>query len=98
MENNKAAPQVKPIQVQEHTLKQLHYDVCGKLRIRSVLLGPSGSGKTVLLHSMILDLYRDCFSRIYILGPSIEADQTWRPVKDYIQKGMKVRHTIEEPI
>ena len=98
METNKKAPQVQPIKVQEYTLKQSHYEVCGKLPIRSVILGPSGSGKTVLLQSMILDIYRDCFSRIYIFSPSIEVDQTWRPVKDYIEKGMKVRNTIEEPI
>ena len=79
--DNKKAPQVQPIKVQEYTLKQSPYEVCGKLPIRSVILGPSGSGKTVLLQNMILDIYRDCFSRIYIFSPSIEVDQTWRPVK-----------------
>jgi len=96
--DNKKAPQVQPIKVQEYTLKQSPYEVCGKLPIRSVILGPSGSGKTVLLQNMILDIYRDCFSRIYIFSPSIEVDQTWRPVKEYIEKGMKVRNTVEEPI
>jgi hypothetical protein len=95
---NKKAPQVQPIKVQEYTLKQSPYEMCRKLRIRSVILGPSRSGKTVLLQNMILDIYRDCFSRIYIFSPSIEVDQTWGPVKEYIEKGMKVRHTIEEPI
>ena len=66
--------------------------------IRSVILGPSGSGKTVLLQNMIMDIYRDCFSRIFIFSPSIEVDMTWKPVKDYIEKHMKVRHTAEEPI
>ena len=96
--DNKKAPQVQPIKVQEYTLKQSPYEVCGKLPIRSVILGPSGSGKTVLLQNMILDIYRDCFSRIYIFSSSMEVDQTWRPVKEYIEKGMKVRPTIEEPI
>ena len=50
-------PKVEPIQVQEFTVKQSKYDVCGKLPIRSVILGPSGSGKTVLLQNMILDIY-----------------------------------------
>ena len=80
------------------TSKQSKYDVCGKLPIRSVILGPSGSGKTVLLQNMILDIYRDCFSRIFIFSPSIEVDMTWKPVKDYIEKHMKVQHTEEEPI
>ena len=36
---------------------------------------------------MILDIYRDCFSRIYIFSPSINVDyQTWEPVKKYIEK------------
>ncbi len=47
---------------------------------------------------MIMDIYRDCFSIIFIFSPSIEVDMTWKPVKDYIDKHMKVRHTAEEPI
>ena len=95
--NNKA-PMVEPINVKEFTVKQSKYDVCGKLPIRFVILGPSGSGKTVLLQNMIMDIYRDCFSRIFIFSPSIEVDMTWKPVKDYTDKNMKVRHTAEEPI
>ena len=91
-------PKVEPIKVEEYTVKQSKYEVCGKLPIRSVILGPSGSGKTVLLQNMILDIYRDCFSRIFIFSPSIEVDMTWRPVKEYIEKHMKVKHTAEEPI
>jgi ABC-type transporter Mla maintaining outer membrane lipid asymmetry ATPase subunit MlaF len=72
-------PKVEPIQVKEFTVKQSKYDVCGKLPIRSVILGPSGSGKTVLLQNMILDIYRDCFSRIFIFSPRIEVDMTWKP-------------------
>ena len=95
---NSKAPKVEPISVKEFTVKQSKYEVCGKLPIRSVILGPSGSGKTVLLQNMIMDIYRDCFSRIFIFSPSIEVDMTWKPVKDYIEKHMKVRHTAEEPI
>jgi len=91
-------PKVEPIKVQEFSVKQSKYEVCGKLPIRSVILGPSGSGKTVLLQNMILDIYRDCFSRIFVFSPSIEVDATWRPVKDYIEKHMKVKHTADEPI
>ena len=70
----------------------------GKLPIRSVILGPSGSGKTVLLSNLILDVYKGCFSRVYIFSPSIEVDYTWVPVKEHIEKEMKVKHTKEEPI
>ena len=37
-----------------------------RAKIKMALQGPSGSGKTVLLQNMILDLYNNCFSRIYI--------------------------------
>ena len=95
---NSKTPKVEPIHVQEFTVKQSKYEVCGKLPIRSVILGPSGSGKTVLLQNMILDIYKDCFSRIFVFSPSIEVDMTWGPVKNYIEKHMKVKHTAEEPI
>ena len=54
-----------------------------------MLVGPSGGGKTVLLTNMILGIYRDCFSRVYIWSPSINVDSTWKPVKDYIQNHIK---------
>ena len=54
-----------------------------------MLVGPSGSGKTVLLTNMILGIYKCCFSRIYIWSPSIEVDNTWKPVKDYIRDHIK---------
>ena len=57
--------------------------------MRSMLCGPSPSGKTVLLSNMILDIYRDCCSRIYIWSPSINVDSTWRPVKDFIRDYIK---------
>ncbi len=83
--NNKS-PKAEPINVKEFTVKQSKYEVCGKLPISSVILGPSGSGKTVLLQNRIMDMYRNCFSRIC---PSIEVDMTWRPVKDYVEKHRK---------
>ena len=82
------APNIKPIKVKEFETKQSKYPHCGKLPIRSVILGPSGSGKTVLLSNMILDIYKGCFSRVYIFSPSIEVDYTWIPVKGYIEKEM----------
>ena len=79
-------PKVEPIFTKEFEVKQSKYDVAGKLPIRSVILGPSGSGKTVLLQSMILDIYKNCFSRIYIFSPSIEVDHVWVPVKNIFLK------------
>ena len=81
-----ATPSLKPIELKEHTCKQGHYgDIVPKLPMRSMLVGPSGSGKTALLTNMILYSYKGCFSRIDIWSPSIEGDNTWRPVKNHIR-------------
>ena len=84
------APKIQPIQLKEYNCKQSKYnDVVPKLPMRSMLVGPSGGGKTVLLTNMILDIYRDCFSRVYVWSPSINVDSTWKPVKDYFQNHIK---------
>ena len=54
-----------------------------------MLVGPSGSGKTVLLTNVICDIYKGCISRVYVWSPSIEVDNTWKPVKDYIRDNIK---------
>ena len=86
-----ATPSLKPIELKEHTCSQGHYgNIVPKLPMRSMLVGPSGSGKkTVLLTNMILDIYKGCFSRTYVWSPSIEVDNTWKPVKDYIRDHIK---------
>jgi len=82
-------PKIAPIKMKEYEVKQSRYNVVSKLPFRSIALGPSNSGKTVLIQNMILDIYKDCFSRIYIFSPSIDVDfQTWQPVKDYINKNI----------
>ena len=60
------APVIKPIKVKEYSFKQSKYKQCSSLPVRSVILGPSSAGKGVLLQNMILDIYKDCFERIYI--------------------------------
>ena len=85
-----SAPKITPIQLNTYNCKQSKYtDIVPKLPMRSMSVGPSGGGKTVLLTNMILDIYRDCFSRIYIGSPSINVDSTWKPVKDYIRDHIK---------
>jgi len=86
-------PIIKPIQTKEYETKQSKYNVVSRLPLRSIVLGPSGSGKSILLQNMILDIYKDCFSRIYIFSPSINVDfQTWEPVKKYINKSINNTH------
>ena len=83
-------PSLKPIESKEHTCKHGHHgDIVPKLPRRSMLVGPSGSGKTVLLTNIIFDIFKGCFSRIYVWSPSIEADSTWKPAKDYIRDHIK---------
>ena len=84
-----ATPSIKPIKVPEYDSKQSKYMFSGKLPTRSLILAPSGGGKTVLLQNMILDIYKDCFTRIYIFSPSIDVDYTWQPVKDYLKHELK---------
>ena len=93
-----SVPVIKPRDHKEFESKQSKYEHVGKLPMRAVVLGPSGSGKTILLQNMILDIYRGCFERIYIMSPSIDVDHSWEPVRGYIEKVMKVKDTKEEPI
>ena len=83
------APQIFSTKVPEHVSAQSKYEFAAALPTRSLILAPSGGGKTVLLQNMILDIYRDCFSRIYIFSPSIDVDMTWNPVKEYLKHEMK---------
>ena len=75
---------IEPIKLKEFEVKQSKFDVAPKIPFRSVILGPSGSGKTVLLQNMILNIYKNCFSRIYIFSPSIDVDITWEPVNNIL--------------
>ena len=78
-------------------MKQSKYDVVPRIPFRSVVLEPSGSGKSSLLQNLILNVYKNCFSRIYIFSPSIDVDLTWEPVKKYIEHEMQIAHTEKEP-
>ena len=55
----------------------------------SILVAPPGAGKTVLLTNMILDIHKGCFSIILIWSPSIDVDNTWKPIKDCIKNSVK---------
>ena len=98
MSDNSKAPKIEPIKLKEYDTKQSKYDMVPRLPMRSIILGPSGSGKTILIQNMILDIYKGCFSRIFIFSPSINVDSTWLSVKEYIEKEMHVQQTDKEPI
>ena len=79
-------PIVKPAKMKEYEFKQSEYDVAPRIPFSQIVVAPSGSGKTLLLQSMILDIYRGCFERIYIWNSSIHVDSVWLPVREYIEK------------
>ena len=85
LNNGMSTPKIEPMKMQDFTSSQSKYEFSAKLPTRSLIPAPSEGGKTVLLQNMILDIYRDCFSRIYIFSPSIDRDMTWEPVKDYLR-------------
>ena len=88
--NNNLIPYVKPHKMTEYEFPQSKYDVAPRIPFSQIVVGPSGSGKSILLQNMILDIYRNCFQRVFIFSASIHVDSVWHPVKDYIEKQLKV--------
>ena len=87
---------IEPRQLKEFEVKQSKYDVAPTIPFRSVIFGPSGSGKTILLQNMIMNIYKNCFTRIYVFSPSIDVDMTWEPVKKYIEDDLKLKESDKE--
>ena len=85
-------PIIKPIKTKEYECKQSKYEHIPPIPYRIMAVGPSGSGKTILLQNMILDIYKNCFERIYIWSPSIFIDSAWTPVIQYIEKEIKPKN------
>ena len=83
-------PIVKPYKTKEYTFTQSKYDVAPRIPFSMVRTGQSGSGKTVLLSNLILNIYRGCFSRVFIWSSSIDLDPVWTPVKDYVENTLKI--------
>ena len=81
---------VRPHPIPEYTTGQGRHPILPPTPMRGIILAPSGRGKTVLLVSMLLDLYRGAFARIYVFSPSVDIDQTWRPVKRYVERDLGV--------
>ena len=89
-------PIVKPYKTKEYTFTQSNYEVAPRIPFSVVITGQSGSGKTVLLSNLILDIYKGCFSRIFIWSSSIDLDPVWTPVKKYIEKDLNVNPEKEK--
>jgi hypothetical protein len=81
---------VQPHPTAEYTTGAASHPILPPTPLRGIILAPSGGGKTVLLVSLLLDMYRGAFARIYVFSPSVDIDAAWRPVKDYIEKDLGV--------
>ena len=88
-------PNIVPISVKQYEVKQSKYEQVPKLPCRSLLLGSSNSGKGILLQNLILDIYRDCFERVFVFSPSIFVDHTNRAITDYLDS--KITLSEDEP-
>ena len=86
---NTTVPIIRPHKSAEYEFQQSKYDVAPRIPFSQIVVGPSGSGKSILLQNMILDVYRNCFQRVFIFSASIHVDSVWHPVKEYIEKNIK---------
>ena len=87
---------VKPINEITYEFKQSKYSNVPKVPFRALIFGPSGSGKSVLLVSLIMDICRDVFSRVFVFSPSVHHDSIWLPVKKSAKDELKVVEEKEQ--
>ena len=87
---------IKVFPTPSYQVKQPADPVMPRLPMTGILVGPSKSGKTVALISMVLEQYRGLFERIYVFSPSINVDDGWRPVKQYIEDTTRVDTAREQ--
>ena len=87
---------IKLFPTREYTSKQPSDPVVPQVPCTGIFLGPSKSGKTVALISIILEQYRGVFEKIYIFSPSVNIDDSWIPVKKYIEEDLGVNTEREQ--
>ena len=87
---------IKLFPTTEYTSKQASDPVVPLVPCTGILLGPSKSGKTVALISLILEQYQGVFERIYVFSPSVNIDDGWIPVKNYIEEDLGVNTEREQ--
>ena len=92
---------VKLFATPQYISKQPRDAVAPQVPCTGIFLGPSKSGKTIALISAILEQYRTAdgssvFERIFIFSPSIEIDDGWKPVKEFIENEMGVNTEREQ--
>lgn len=80
--------QIRPHASKEYSYKQSRFKHVPTLPTRAIIVAPSGGGKTTLLVSLILDIYRGCFRRIYVFSPTALLDDAWEPVAAYAREAL----------
>ena len=83
-------PIIKPINITDYASKQSKYEHGPKLPFHSIVVASSTGGKTVLIQNLMLNVYRDCFARIFIFSPPVHNDPTFVEVKKCQKDQMKV--------
>jgi DNA helicase HerA-like ATPase len=80
---------IEPYKIKQYHSKQSTYLHVPQCPFRMLINAPSGSGKTIMIQSLILDIYKNTFSDIFIFSPSVFLDSTWSPCIDYINEMTK---------
>ena len=90
-----SVPLIEPINVRQFEFKQSKYEMADKLLFRSIVVSASQGGKGILIQNLILNIYRGCFERIYIVSPTAHIDEAYREVIRYIEEDLKVNKDVE---
>jgi hypothetical protein len=81
--------EIKPHPTKEYRFKQSRFANVPELPMRAIVVAPSGGGKTTLLVSLILDVYKNCFKRIYVFSPTAFLDDAWKPVQEFAEQHLR---------
>ncbi len=87
-----SVPHIQPAKgMRKFEFKQSKYKhLDGMCPLRNITSGNSGAGKGILLQSLILDVFRGGWDRVYVFSLTINSDHTWEPVLKYIRNELKV--------
>ena len=77
--------EIRPHATTSYTYRQSRFKNVPELPCRAVIVAPSGGGKTTLLVSLILDIYRFCFRRVYVFSPTALLDDSWKPIQEFCE-------------